>query len=447
MRDLIVLLAVVGLIPLALARPWVGFLGYTLIGFWNPHKFTWTLQDMRVALAVGGATLVGLVLTRERKPIPWSRELVLMILLAVYFVITTLVAWSPAAAYDQLDRVLRIYFMTFVMGLVIFGERKIRALLWTIIVGIGFFGVKGGLFSLQTGGQYQVIGPESTFLEANTSLGLAFNMILPLLLLSAQEQTIKWRKLALYGATFLTLVATVFTYSRGAWLGLAATLAVFLFRMKRGFLVGAMLAVVGLVGVQFVPDKVFNRAETIGNYEQDNSAMTRVQAWSVAWHLALAKPLTGGGFDFETGVDPDRWLAYADRKYDIQGSTPRAAHSIYFQVLGQHGFIAFGLFMAMLCGTMLSYSDIYKKTRGRPELEWMGQYARALQTGMVGFLVSGAFLNLAYFDLLYLYIGLVPILKRELREHALPVPRPEVSFRTVRRVTNQESLTRDSVSG
>jgi hypothetical protein len=130
----------------------------------------------------------------------------------------------------------------------------------------------------------------------------------------------------------------------------------------------------------------------------------------------------------------------------VQGSTPRAAHSIYFQVLGQHGFVALGLFLALLACTMLSYSEIYKKTRGSAEWEWMGDYARALQTGMIGFLISGSFLNLAYFDLVYLYIGLVPIMKRELFTPALaPVP-PNVS-RSVRPITNPESLPGDSVSG
>ena len=416
MRDLVVLLGIAGLVPAALMRPWIGFLGYTIIGFWNPHKFTWYLQDIRIALIVGVATLVGLALTPERRGIPWTRELVLMLLLAAYFVITTLFAWSPDAAGQQLDRVLRIYFMTFVMGTLIFGERKIRGLLWTMILGIGVFGVKGGLFSLQTGGQFHVVGPETTFLEANTSLGLAFNMILPLLVCAAQEQKIKWRKTALYAAVFLTFLATIFTYSRGAWIGLASTLFVLLLRMKRGIFIAIALVPIALAGSLLIPDKVFDRAHTIENYDEDNSAMTRVQAWSVAWHLALRNPLLGGGFDYETGVNPTRWLALADRKYDVQGETPRAAHSIYFQVLGQHGFLAFGLFVTLLVGTMLSFSEIYRKTKDHPDTRWMANYARALQTGMIGFLVSGAFLNLAYFDLLYLYIGLIPILKREIRE-------------------------------
>jgi probable O-glycosylation ligase (exosortase A-associated) len=414
MRDFLVVMGVIVLVPVALVRPWIGFLGYTLIGFWNPHKFTWYLQDMRIALAVGLATLVGLVFTRERKSIPWNRELVLMVLLAAYFTLTSLFAWVPSAAWSRLDIVLRIYLMTFVMGTLIFGEQKVRSLLWTIMLGVGVFGIKGGLFSLATGGQFHVVGPALTFLEANTSLGLAFNMVLPLLLFAAQEQKVRWLKLGLYGAAGLTLIATIFTYSRGAWIGLAATLGIYLLRMKRGVLIAVLMAPVGLAGLTLIPNQVFDRAETIGTYEQDNSAMTRIQAWSVAWNVALSNPLVGGGFDFENYPDPARWLSYADRKYDIHGSTPRAAHSIYFQMLGQHGFVAFGLFLALLTATMLSFASIYRQARDRPGLEWVAGYARALQTGMVGFLISGAFLNLAYFDLFYLYVGLIPILQREI---------------------------------
>jgi putative inorganic carbon (hco3(-)) transporter len=416
MRDLIVVLAIVMLVPVALVRPWIGLLGYTVIGFWNPHKFTWYLQDMRIAFFVGVATLVGLALTRDRKWFSWSRELVLMVLLAIYFAITTAFAWVPDDATDQYDRLLRIYLMTFVMGMLIFGEQKIRAMLWTIMIGVGAFGIKGGVFSIATGGQHHVVGPALSFLEANTSLGLAFNMVLPLVVFAAQEQTIKWRRTALYGSAFLILVATIFTYSRGAWIGLAVILTLLLMRLKRRVLIVAMLVPMGLVGLTFIPNQVFDRAETIGTYEEDNSAMTRIQAWSVAWNVAVDNPLLGGGFDFESYPDPTRWLSYADRQYDIHGDTPRAAHSIYFQVLGQHGFVAFGLFLALLSSTWLSLGAIRRETKGIPELQWLGGYATALQTGVAGYLVSGAFLNLAYFDLFYLYVGLIPIFRREIQE-------------------------------
>jgi probable O-glycosylation ligase (exosortase A-associated) len=150
--------------------------------------------------------------------------------------------------------------------------------------------------------------------------------------------------------------------------------------------------------------------------------MTRIQAWSVAFNVAKDHPFVGGGFDYENYPDPNRWLSYADRKYDSVDQTPRAAHSIYFQVLGQHGFVGFGIFMALMGLAFLSFSGIARDVRSIPELGWLGRYAKAMQVGMIGYLVSGAFLNLAYFDLIYLYIGLIAIFRREIREFRVANP-------------------------
>ena len=67
----------------------------------------------------------------------------------------------------------------------------------------------------------------------------------------------------------------------------------------------------------------------------------------------LGSPANGAGFEFEYAPDQQRWLSYGDRKYDWAIQRSSAAHSIYFQVLGQHGFVAFALFLMLLLGTQL----------------------------------------------------------------------------------------------
>ena len=77
---------------------------------------------------------------------------------------------------------------------------------------------------------------------------------------------------------------------------------------------------------------------SITEYEQDGSAMGRINAWWMAWNLAKAN-FTGGGFDI---YEPAVFQAYAPNPTDVH-----AAHSIYFQVLGEHGFIGLILFVAI----------------------------------------------------------------------------------------------------
>jgi O-antigen ligase len=135
----------------------------------------------------------------------------------------------------------------------------------------------------------------------------------------------------------------------------------------------------------------------------------------VAWNLARDNPLTGAGFNFEYGNIRDRWLAYGSEEYEWALRRAQAAHSIYFQVLGQHGFVALGLFLALLVGTWVSLGRLRSRASAHPELGWLSSYASGLQIGLVGYMVTGAFLSSAYFDLAYLYYAFAAILWRDLR--------------------------------
>jgi len=99
---------------------------------------------------------------------------------------------------------------------------------------------------------------------------------------------------------------------------------------------------------------------------------------------------------------------------------PRAAHSIWFQLLGQHGFIVLGLFLMMLALTMVHLQRLKRATQNQLDAKWIHNYASALQIGLTAYLVCGTFLSLAYFDLMYLYVAATAILQREWKAIALP---------------------------
>jgi putative inorganic carbon (hco3(-)) transporter len=165
-----------------------------------------------------------------------------------------------------------------------------------------------------------------------------------------------------------------------------------------------------------VPEKLYKRTETIQSYEEDTSAMQRIRAWHVAWNIALDRPLTGAGFEFESSpVHHDRWWSYVPESYiGLYGEKAHVAHSIYFQMLGQHGFIGLGLFLALLVSVLRTLRAIQKDARANPDLNWMGDYAAAIRIAIFGYAVSGAFLNVAFFDLLYLFVGITAVLHKEL---------------------------------
>lgn len=440
MRDYVLTLLIIGLLPICFWRPWIGIVVWYWFGLMNPHRQTWDFAyTMPFAMWIGVATLAGMLFARDRRSIPWNTGLVLVALLMSYYTFTTFFAWAPDEAWTQWLKVFKIVLMTFVATMFIYGRERIHALMLTMALSIAFYGVKGFFFVLRSGGTERVQGPEGTFIDGNTFLGMAMIMVAPVLISLARVEHRRWLRSLLYAGAGMTLVSTIFTYSRGAFLGLAATLPLMFLRSKRKWLAAAILVPALLIAPSLLPESVFNRAEKIESYQSDGSANQRLQSWTVAWNLALDHPITGAGFNFENGANiRDKWIAYGSEKYMWALDRPHAAHSIYFQVLGQHGFVAFGLFLAVLFGTALSLGRLRARANAHPSLSWVSSYATGLQIGLVGYMVSGAFLSSAYFDLAFLYYALAAILWREVRTADVRVrtePMERPMGRTISQVT------------
>ncbi|ADJ28617.1 putative O-glycosylation ligase, exosortase A system-associated [Nitrosococcus watsonii] len=411
-RDILITGVIFALLPVCFLRPWIGILVWTWIGIMNPHRLTWGFAwNMPFAQMVAIAILGGLLLVRDRKPIAWTLELRLLLVLFGYMTFTTFFAWAPEDAWQQWDKVAKIFLMSYVTTMLIYGKQRIYWLFLVATLSLGFYGFKGGVFTIFTGGQYHVMGPENSFLTGNNFLGLALVMGLPLLLVLARHEERVWLRKLLYTTFALTFIAIPFTYSRGAMLGLAVVSMLLFMKWRNKALLVILLIPIAFAALAFAPEKLFNRAESIQDYKMDASAMQRIAAWNLAWNIAVDRPLRGGGFDYEG--DSVRWYTYLDPEYFDVIKGRHVAHSIYFQMLGQHGFVGFGLFMIILFLTYQRLGRLNKQTSKFSELQWIGQYAWALQVGLVGYAVSGAFLNLAYFDLYYLFIVLAALLWRE----------------------------------
>jgi putative inorganic carbon (hco3(-)) transporter len=422
MRDYVLTAFIFAILPVCFFRPWLGIIAWYWFGIMNPHRNTWSFAyTMPFAMLIGGATLIGgFLLARDRRPIPWSREIMIMLLLMAYFTFTTLFAWAPTNAWAQWEKVFKIVLMTVVATMFIYGYERIRTLMWTIVICIGFYGVKGFFFVLRSGGAERVQGPDGSFLEGNTFIGLAFMMVLPLMVFMARSEQRTWLKRILYMMAALTVVSTIFTYSRGAYLGLVVVLPLIFLNAQRKMVAASILIPAVLIGPLVLPDSIFQRADKIENYETDGSANQRLQSWTVAWNLAKDYPLTGAGFEFEYSPNEARWLSYGSDKYKWALQHSSAAHSIYFQILGQHGYVALLLFLALLFGTLKNLSQIKRAALTNTHTTWVTGYASGLQVGLVGYMTSGAFLNSAYFDLAWLYYALTAILAREVKQTPNP---------------------------
>jgi len=243
-------------------------------------------------------------------------------------------------------------------------------------------------------------------------------MALPLWVAVYRGVTRPWVKLVVMGCFALSVLAIIFTYSRGALLGLGAVAGLLFLQSRRKVLLLLLAAPIPFLVLGFLPEKLVDRAETIQTYQEDNSAMERLRAWGVAKNVALAHPV-GAGFGLDATPFPI-WDSYADIK-GAEFIRAAAAHSIYFQILGDHGFPGLALFLGMLIGTLITLSRVRAKIRRDGAQRWMYDYATGIQIGLVGYMTAGAFVSLGYFDLFYTFAMLAAIMWREVNQ---PVEQP-----------------------
>ncbi len=390
MRALVLTLIVFATLPFILRQPHIGVYVWSWLGYMNPHRLAWA-TSIQYAEIVAAATLLAVIFTKESRKIPWTRETIVLTVFIIWMLITTFFAQIPDAAWFKWGKVWKVMLFIYITLMFINDPKRLQILVWVIVVSLGFYGFKGGIFTLQTGGSYLVLGPDGSFISTRGEIGTALNMTIPLMRYLQLSTPNRWIKHAMTISIGLTIFAVVGTSSRGAFLGLIAVLF-FLFMKSRGkILLAIVIAASSFAAFNFMPAEWKERMHSIETYEEDASAMGRLDAWEFAINVANRNPLVGGGFEMTAGR--------------------RAAHSIYFQILGEHGYVGLGLFLALGAFTWMSASWVKRKTKRHEEMRWAGDMAAMLQVSIVAFGVGGAFISLAYFDLIYHFVAMVVILK------------------------------------
>lgn len=401
MRDLFMACIVFGSLPFILKRPFWGILMLAWLGYMNPHRLAWGFMfDMPVVQIVAIFTLSGMLLSREAKRMVWSREIVVLVLFVAWMGITTTTAFFPTLAIQQYEKVVKIQILTFMTLLMLTSERKLHLFIWTIALSLGFYGVKGGIFTIVNGGVYRVQGPIGTFIGGNNEIALALVMSIPLMRYLYLQEKRQLIKLGLAAAMFLTAIAAFGTQSRGALIALSITGAIFWVKSRHKFVTAAFVVLAAVVGMSQMPQEWFDRMETIQNYQEDRSAQGRLNQWANAINIANDR-IVGGGFE--------TWQRPVCQRYAPNPNDCRDVHSIYFEVLGEHGWIGLAFFLGLLAMMWMKCRSIIRIAKRNRALTWARDLAAMIQVSMVAYMSAGAFLGLAYFDFIYHLLAVVVV--------------------------------------
>ncbi len=425
MRDIVITIVILGLLTLVPKRPWVGVLMWVWVSVMTPQRFAFGFAySLPFAALIAAVTLLSMVKSKDQVDFPINTITILFIVFPLWMCVTSVFALESNRVYDRWKTVMKIFFFLLVAASLLKSRKHVDWLIWVIVFSVGFFGVKGGIFTIMTGGGSKVWGPpgEGPYSD-NNAISAALVMVIPLMFYLRSVVPSKWAKHGLLGAAGLSAMAILGSQSRGAFLGVLTMLVFLWLKSKSKFGLAILLIALLPVAIGFMPDSWESRMRTIETYEQDTSAMGRINAWVMAFNLANARPLVGGGFEVWT---PNSFAKYAPDPTDVH-----AAHSNYFQILGEHGYIGLGLFLSILIVGWSWAGRIIKLSQQKPELAWAASLARAVQVSLIGYSAAGAFINIGYWEIMYYEIVALMVVR-----NLLEPQNPKHARWTTSRVTN-----------
>ncbi|WP_446811874.1 putative O-glycosylation ligase, exosortase A system-associated [Methylomonas sp. 2BW1-5-20] len=395
MRDIVVFIFLLACIVAAIKKPWWGVLSLAVFSYLNPHAYAWGfVRSLPVYYVLFLVVAFGTMWTKDKQPIPKDWRITTFIMLWFYFAFTTTQAPLFDISLSKFWLICKIFLPFYFTWVLINTREKLYYLISTIGASIGVVAVKGGIFAILTGFSHRVYGPPNTQFEDNNLFAVAMLIAIPLILIWEKEVQKNWLRKGILLSIPVIYAASLSSWSRGALLTMIALTFTLISNSKRKYMMIPLVIIGTFFVIPYLPDEWFGRMHTLETYEEDLSAMSRIEAWTDGWNYALSHPFTGAGFD--------GWIHVTMRDW----------HSSYVEMLAEHGFIAFGLWISMILGSVFNLTILSRQAKRIEGMEWVNHYSLMVRTSIVCYMVGTAFLGLSYWDLLYHLIFISVLIKK-----------------------------------
>jgi probable O-glycosylation ligase (exosortase A-associated) len=371
------------------------------IGVLKAVRFT-TVVSYALAVAVIARFGVG-VIVLDRQP-KFMLALFGLTLLSVFYAYVQMSAFNTVRPF--IDAII-IFVITYLLV-----DRKSRidmlAMVFAVVAVVLYVRNADKLGSSTRVGAFRA----PYFLGDGNDFAWGMNVLLPVTaVLLVGGRSLLTRAVGIVGCIGCIL-GIVGTQSRGATLALGAALLYYCFGAARRKTLGVVTVAVVVVGVLTIaPSQYFTRMESIGDYDEDNSAQARLDAWGAAIRMAVQNPLGVGAGNFNSAYG--RFYRPDSSRAEWGQARWLSAHSVYFKVLGEYGFLGLSLLVAII---IVNFRD---NVRSRRQLIAAGDRAPVsdywpvlLNMSLLGYAVNGVFLGGVLYPHLFLITGLTLSAKR-----------------------------------
>lgn len=386
---------------------------YISLYFLNPYFRWWghSIIDLRYSL-FSGLALFFFVFLNERfysHISLWALNPFRYLVLFYFFI---LAVWPIAIVPAQHEYIIfqmgKFILIYFTMLKVINSENKYYKLITVFLIGQFYLGWVAWETGRNSGGRLENIGPSGA-LDANFAAA-AMVVSIPLLFHFMMNEKKIWIKVAAAIASVFLLNAIILINSRASFLGVIASMGFFIFRAIispvfkiSNKLIIILLVLIGLSGSIYLMDDLFiERMATLKDPSTEGSG-GRIKVWAKGFDVLS---------DYPFGVGR-RGFAYLSPQYLAQEqlaaqTATRAIHNTFLQALTDLGYMGFCAFLLFIASSFL-FAEKTLRLLSRLKKRRAYSHLLALQSSLVGYLITIIFINGLYTEMLYILSALLAL--------------------------------------
>ncbi|WP_448565125.1 putative O-glycosylation ligase, exosortase A system-associated [Thalassotalea ganghwensis] len=425
MRDLFVICIMFFIFAAVLRKPFIGTAMWLWVAMFFPKGWVYGFaSSIRYNFIVVILTILSVIFNkdnRQNQRIELDGLAIFILLFLFWTAITSFfnitvdkVVWADW--FDFLKITLLFFFCIFIVTKAL----HINTLLWALVFSIGFLAALESLKYIASGGGHNIKGLSGHVLGDRNEFALSINMLIPLMYYLAHISKKKLIKIGLNCTIVLCVIAIIGTDSRGGLLALLVVAGYFWWQSKRKILYIVLFSAAIGIGSNFVPEEWTNRMNTIESATEDSSFLGRVLAWKTSILIANDHLFTGGGFkSTQHSLVWHSYQGYAHFNNIVDTSNMgnvgyKAAHSIYFQVLGDQGYLGFIMYLMILYLAFKKTGQVIARSKQTNERNDIELLCRMVRVSLVAYCVGGAAVSLAYFDMFYALLAVIWVVDKRL---------------------------------
>lgn len=407
-----------------------GVLVYYWLSIMNPHKLVYGGTSIRWTLIVSVLMLIAVIFSKDKLKIKPNSVFVFVILFYLWTCVTTIFAVFPNATELLIEFSKTI--LVFVLTIMLTNTKdRLNVLIWVFVISGSVYILREGAYLILTGGKHLISGPLKSPYYGNNDLARLFGMVFPFLLFLAFHSKNSLTRKVIWGLILFAVIGVIGSQSRGALMAFIALCGFMFLKSKRKFMLSMIIVILSGLFVTLISDDSMDsytqRYSTIDDYEEDKSFQGRVFAWNYGYETALQNPILGQGFGAYQGAS----MVYDGEGRKLKGEKKAFidAHSIYFEAMGEHGFVGFILFIFAGVAAFFKARSIEMQAAKSMQTYWERDLAIVIQSALIFYFVGGIVISHTYVDYYYLVLAFVIVLDIVFKQQTVDSGEPKEALK------------------